>query len=39
LHTPEKRSRELDAGVIVGDTFYIFEFVSVERPLDYVNLG
>src|SRR5262249_31093718 len=27
--------RELDAGVIVGDRMYLFECVSVERPLDY----
>ena len=27
--------RELDAGVIIGDEMYIFECVSIERPLDY----
>lgn len=27
--------RELDAGVIVGDRMYLFECVSIERPLDY----
>jgi hypothetical protein len=27
--------RELDAGVVLGNTLYAFECVSVERPLDY----
>lgn len=27
--------RELDAGVLVGDRMYLFECVSIERPLDY----
>lgn len=27
--------RELDAGVIVGERMYLFECVSIERPLDY----
>lgn len=27
--------RELDAGVRVGDRIYLFECVSIERPLDY----
>jgi hypothetical protein len=27
--------RELDAGVIVGNRMYLFECVSIERPLDY----
>jgi hypothetical protein len=27
--------RELDAGVVLGNTLYVFECVSVERPLDY----
>ena len=27
--------RELDAGVVLGHTLYVFECVSVERPLDY----
>jgi len=27
--------RELDAGVLVGDKMYLFECVSIERPLDY----
>ena len=27
--------RELDAGVVLGSTLYVFECVSVERPLDY----
>lgn len=27
--------RELDAGVCIGDQMYIFECVSIERPLDY----
>ena len=27
--------RELDAGVIKGETMYLFECVSIERPMDY----
>lgn len=27
--------RELDAGVLINDCLYLFECVSVERPLDY----
>lgn len=27
--------RELDAGVVVGGRMYLFECVSIERPLDY----
>ncbi len=27
--------RKLDAGVLVGDRMYLFECVSIERPLDY----
>jgi hypothetical protein len=28
-------SRELDAGVIIGDDLFVFECVSAQRPLDY----
>ena len=33
--TPEGETRELDAGVVVGDELFLFECVSIGRPLDY----
>jgi hypothetical protein len=31
----DSSERELDAGVLVGKRMYLFECVSIERPLDY----
>lgn len=35
LITDQGKQREIDAGVQIKDVLYIFECVSVERPLDY----
>ncbi len=35
LFANDGSERELDAGVLVGDRMYLFECVSIERPLDY----
>ncbi|RWM17822.1 hypothetical protein [Mesorhizobium sp.] len=35
LKLAEKVIGELDASVLIGDTAYFFECVSIERPLDY----
>lgn len=35
LRAEDDSEREMDAGVRVGNVLYIFECVSVERPLDY----
>ncbi|AML51044.1 hypothetical protein [Falsihalocynthiibacter arcticus] len=35
LFSDDGNQRELDAGVQIGDCLYLFECVSVERPLDY----
>lgn len=33
--TKLNNKREIDAGVIISDTLYLFECISIERPLDY----
>ena len=35
LVAPDGSRRQLDAGVFVGDRMYLFECVSIGRPLDY----
>lgn len=35
LYANNGAERELDAGVMVGDKMYLFECVSIEKPLDY----
>jgi hypothetical protein len=35
LFSGDGKQREMDAGVQIGDCLYLFECVSVERPLDY----
>jgi hypothetical protein len=35
IFSDDGNQRELDAGVQIGDCLYLFECVSVERPLDY----
>lgn len=35
LFSDDGKQREMDAGVQIGDCLYLFECVSVERPLDY----
>jgi hypothetical protein len=35
LSSVDGASRELDAGVIIGDDLFVFGCVSAERPLDY----
>ncbi|WP_375591206.1 hypothetical protein ABWH89_18795 [Hoeflea alexandrii] len=35
VFSEDGKQREMDAGVQIGDCLYLFECVSVERPLDY----
>jgi len=35
LHSAIDMKRELDAAVVIGGELYVFECVSVEKPLDY----